>query len=313
LTAVQNTTTGNPPTNFSYGYDAAGNRTSDSTTAYSINDVNEITNTGYTYDADGNMTSDGVRGFEWDAANRMTAIVHPGNGGRTEFSYDGLSRRVQSVEKDGSGSVQRNSRFVWDGMAIAEERDSTGATVVKRFLPEGVQILANVSPNSKLYYAKDHLGSIRSLTNENGTVLSTLDYDAYGNISRAPVPANDTSGGGPTLLGAVSRFTHGSSGTFDINLPLSGAPGVDMRRNGTSGNYTLVLTFDRPVIASTSTTIASGVGSVNGVPLFIGNTATVQLSGVADRQTITLELDNVTGITGATAKVFVAMSVLVWS
>jgi YD repeat-containing protein len=128
--------------------------------------------------------------YQWDAANRLTAIVYPSSAGRTEFTYDGLSRRVQLVEKDGGGAVQRTSKFVWDGMTMAEERDSTGATVVKRFLSEGVQIPANTSPNSKLYYSRDHLGSIRSMTNENGAVLSTLDYDAYGSISRAAVPAN---------------------------------------------------------------------------------------------------------------------------
>jgi RHS repeat-associated protein len=247
-------------------------------------------------------------------SNRLTAINYPGTppatNGRTEFTYDGLGRRVKLVEKDGNGAVQRTSNFVWDGMAMAEQRDSTGATVVKRFLPEGVQILANSFPNSKLYYSRDHLGSIRSLTNENGTVLSTLDYDAYGSISRAPVPANDTSGAGPTLISAVSRLTHGSAGTFDINLPVSGAPGIEMRTQG--GNYTLVLTFDRPVVAATGgATIASGVGSANGVPVFIGNTATVLLSGMADRQTVTVELDNVVGVAGTTAKVFVAMSVLI--
>lgn len=309
LTGVVNTTTGNPPTSFSYGYDAAGNRTSDSTTTYSIDDVNEITNNGYTYDSDGNLTGDGVRGFEWDAANRLTGIVHPGNGGRSEFSYDGLSRRVQITEKDGNGAVQLQISFVWDGSTIVEQRNSTG-TVLKRFLPQGVQIPANSSPNSKLFYSRDHLGSIRSLTNENGTLLSTLDYDSYGSISRPPVPANTTSNG-PVITGAVSRKTHGSAGTFDVNLPLSGAPGIEMRSAaGAAGNYTLVLTFDRPVLSGTAT-MASGVGSAGALPAFSGNTATVQLTGVADRQTVTVELDNVVGVAGTTAKVLVAMSVLV--
>jgi RHS repeat-associated protein len=150
---------------------------------------------------------------------------------------------------------------------------------------------------------------VRGLTNENGTLLSTLDYDPYGGISRGPVPANDTSGAGPTLTAAVPRLTHGSAGTFDINLPLSGAPGIECRRP-VSGTYTLVLTFDRPVLVATSATIASGVGTVSGLPAFSGNTATVQLTGVADRQTITLELDNVVGVVGTTAKVFVAVSML---
>jgi RHS repeat-associated protein len=327
LTRVTNTTTGNSPTSFSYGYDAAGNRTSDSTVAsYSINDINEITNTGYTYDLNGNMTADGVRTYEWDAANRLTAINYPTTppltSGRTEFTYDGLGRRVKLVEKDSGGSVQRTSNFVWDGMTMVEERDSTGTTVVKRFLPEGVQIPANASPNSKLYYSRDHLGSIRGLTNENGMVLSTLDYDSYGGISRAPVPANDTSGGGPVLTGAVSRLTHGSAGTFDVTLPPSGAPGIEMR-NG-SGSYTVLLTFDRTIVldptAPTTAKIVSGVGTVNGMPSSTpgGNTVTVQLSGVADRQTITLEVDNVKGLATTIpptlttrAKVQVAMSVLI--
>lgn len=110
------------------------------------------------------------------------------------------------------------------------------------------------------------------------------------------------------LAGAVSRLTHGSAGTFDVNLPLSGAPGIESRN--VNGSYTIVLTFDRPVISGTAT-LAAGVGTVGALPTFSGNTATVQLSGVADRQTITVELDNVVGVTGLTEKVFVAMSVLV--
>jgi RHS repeat-associated protein len=307
LTGVTNTTAGNPSTSFSYTYDLAGNRTSDSVTpVYTIDNVNQITNTGYTHDVDGNMTNDGVHGFEWDAANRLTAIVYPGDAGRSEFSYDGLGRRVQIVEKDGYGSVQRTSKFVWDGMTIAEERDKYN-NVVKRFLPEGVQVLANASPNSKLFYSRDHLGSVRSLTNETGTLLSTVDYDSYGSISRPPVPANTTSGG-PVITAAESQLTHGSAGMFAIPLPLSGAPGIEMRTQG--GTYTLMLTFDRPVVSGTAT-MASGVGTVNGVPTFSGNTATVQLSAVANRQTITVELDNVVGVTGVTDKVLVAMSVLV--
>jgi hypothetical protein len=72
----------------------------------------------------------------------------------------------------------------------------------------------------------------------------------------------------------------------------------------------LVLTFDRSVLADTSTTLAAGVGSVSSTT-FSGNTATVQLSGVSDRQTITVELDNVVGVVGVNSKVLVSMSVLI--
>jgi RHS repeat-associated protein len=85
-------------TTYNYGYDLAGNRTSDTGT-YAINNLNQITNAGYTYDANGNLMSDIGRTYEWDAANRLTAINYPALGTRTEFVYDGLGRRVQILEK----------------------------------------------------------------------------------------------------------------------------------------------------------------------------------------------------------------------
>jgi RHS repeat-associated protein len=86
-------------TNYNYAYDPAGNRMSDKSGSYSINNLNQITNSGYTYDANGSLTSDIGRTYEWDAANRLTAINYPATGSRTEFTYDGLGRRVQIVEK----------------------------------------------------------------------------------------------------------------------------------------------------------------------------------------------------------------------
>lgn len=85
---------------FAWTYDNAGNRTSDNGGTYTINSVNQITNTGYAYDNNGNLTADPFRTYEWDAANRLTAINYTAIGGRTEFTYDGLGRRVKIVEKN---------------------------------------------------------------------------------------------------------------------------------------------------------------------------------------------------------------------
>src|SRR5205823_5072694 len=48
-----------------------------------------------------------------------------------------------------------------------------------------------------------------------------------------------------TLTGAVSRKTHGgvSEGTFDIDLPLTGSPGIECRTTGGTNDYTMVVTF----------------------------------------------------------------------
>ncbi len=93
------------------------------------------------------------------------------------------------------------------------------------------------------------------------------------------------------LVTAVSRKTHGPAGSFDINLPLSGTPGVECRSSG--GNQTLVFTFSNTVVSG-SATLTVGSGSVSGNPIFSSNTMTVNLVGVTDPQNITVTLDGVT-------------------
>jgi hypothetical protein len=93
------------------------------------------------------------------------------------------------------------------------------------------------------------------------------------------------------LLSAVSRKTHGGAGDFDIDLPLTGEPGVECRSSG--GNHTYVITFSNPMVSGNAS-VTSGIGSVAGSPTFSGNTMTVNLTGVADVQQITVMLSNVT-------------------
>jgi RHS repeat-associated protein len=70
--------------------------------------------------------------------------------------------------------------FVWSGNTIAEERDSTGGTVTKRFFAEGEQRIGG-SDAGLYYYTRDHLGSVREVTNTSGTLYGQYDYDAWGN------------------------------------------------------------------------------------------------------------------------------------
>ena len=92
-------------------------------------------------------------------------------------------------------------------------------------------------------------------------------------------------------MSAASRKIHGSAGTFDIDLPLVGEPGIESRNTG--GDHTLVFTFDNTVVSG-SASVTSGIGSVAGSPTFSGHTMTVELTSVADVQKITVTLHNVT-------------------
>ncbi|MDD2711100.1 MAG: hypothetical protein PHV34_24235 [Verrucomicrobiae bacterium] len=125
-----------------------------------------------TYDNNGNCTSDGVRTFEWDAKNQLVAINQGTH--RSEMVYDGIGRRVQIIEKENGAEVS-NKRFVWVGRTLAEERDSSGAIVAKRFYLRGVQVGEN-----NFYYTQDHLASIREMLDASGTIRARYEYDPYG-------------------------------------------------------------------------------------------------------------------------------------
>jgi hypothetical protein len=95
------------------------------------------------------------------------------------------------------------------------------------------------------------------------------------------------------VVTAVSRKTHGAAGDFDVDLPMSGEPGVECRNGGVNGDHTIVVTFSNNVVSGNAS-LTSGIGSVTGSPTFSNNTMTVNLTGVADVQNIAVTLNNVT-------------------
>ena len=164
-------------------------------------------------------------------------------------------------------------------------------------------------PNFKFALARyNNEGSFDSSFGNGGRVLtdfggfSSQSYSAAlqsdGKILLTGYASNSTTDfalarymGAIQLTSAVSRKIHGSAGTFDINLPLTGAPGVECRDTG--GNHTLVFSFNNRVISG-SVTVTSGTGTVLGAPTFDNNMMTVILTDVADAQTLGLTLHNIT-------------------
>jgi hypothetical protein len=125
------------------------------------------------------------------------------------------------------------------------------------------------------------------------TTTARIKIEAVGNIY-FDVSDTDFSITAPLVLStAASRKAHGGAGTFDVNLPLAGQPGVECRSGGTGGDHTLVVTFNN-IVVSGDATVTDGVGSIAGPPSFSSNTMTVSLAGVADAQTVTVTLSNVT-------------------
>ncbi len=109
------------------------------------------------------------------------------------------------------GTVQAavTKTFLWSGNTIAEERDSTGAIVKKRFFAEGQVNYPTPSNPVKFFYTRDHLGSIREVTDSTGAVVARYDYDAWG--KQVATLGNITS----SDFGYTGHYVHGPS---EMNL-----------------------------------------------------------------------------------------------
>jgi RHS repeat-associated protein len=140
----------------------------------------------------------------------VTAGAH-----RSAFAYNGLSQRVKIVEKD-NGTVTGTKQFVWclGEPQPCEERDVSN-TVTKRYYPQGMQV-----GSTNYYYTRDHLGSIREMTDSSGIVQTRYDYDPYGRRTKV-------NGSVDTDFGFTGHYYHQPSG---LNLALYRAYDADLGR-----------------------------------------------------------------------------------
>ena len=183
-----------------------------------------------------------------------------------------------------SGTSQGSARAVNSAGSVVGN-DSSAFSIP--FLYDGTTTyrLADLLPNGSGWDLSMNTSSSALGISDNGVIVGTGVYNGATH-AYAMVPALQ-------LTSAVSRKTHGGAGAFDIPLPLSGSPGVECRTGGATGDYTLVFTFTNNV-TSGNAGVTSGIGSVSGMPTFSGNTMTVNLTGVANAQTLTVTLSGVT-------------------
>ena len=169
---------------FKYQYDWSGNLTSSTLgigatpTSYTYNAANELTgstqgstNLTYSYDANGNLSgwTSGGLSFSYNTLNQTTAIS--GN----NYSYSGSDQtdRVQAG----------NTSYVSSFNGISSQTDSSGTTYYTRCSCAKGTLVDERTPAGAYYYLFDGLGSIVGLTDSNGTLVSTYQYDPYGNLT----------------------------------------------------------------------------------------------------------------------------------
>lgn len=177
--------------------------------AYGRLDTNTVTvslagTNNYAYDLNGNLLSDGKRGFDYDDENQLIRVTVT-NQWKSEFSYDGKMRRRIRKEYTWNGSWQLASetRYVYDGNLVMQERDGNNVPQVTYTRGSGLSgslegaggiggLLARTDMTSTIsnpqsafahaYYHADGNGNVTMLLTTNQSVAAQYNYDSYGNV-----------------------------------------------------------------------------------------------------------------------------------
>src|SRR5882762_4858241 len=149
---------------------------------------NGLSTTSYAYDNNGNLTSAGngtaTTTYSYDYANRLIALF--AGGATTSYGYDAFGARVYQIVATTSTSTYPFKFF----SVASTTKSSTNWATSTEYVFNGDTLLATVDQQFKngtatgtaktRYVHPDHLGSTNIVTDENDSVVQTLDYYPYG-------------------------------------------------------------------------------------------------------------------------------------
>jgi subtilase family protein len=172
-------------------------------------------------------------------------------------------------------------------------------------IPEGTLIPNGMKFSGTMDDGSSFTGRI---VNQIGHGYTPLDGYGFLNAEAAvgtPLPP-------PVQYSAVSRKTHDTAGTFDIDLPSNGS-GIECRSGGTNGDYKVVFVFPTPLSSVGSAFIASGAGAITSKSIQNGGTeCVVNLTNVANAQKSVVTLNNVIDTAGnSSASISATLGVLI--
>ncbi|MCC8145042.1 MAG: hypothetical protein LIO93_01095 [Bacteroidales bacterium] len=195
-----------PLKSIEYQYDALGNRTTVKTNGiarvYTANAMNEYTaisgdaNQSFQYDRNGNLLSDQTHTYHYDFDNNLIRVDDDNT---ASYLYDALGRRIAKIN-DG-----QRTNFYYAGDQIIEERNGSDDIVATYIFGEGIDDILKMNRNGEAYYYhKNHLGSVMSVTDSQGKVKESYQYDPFGKVSFLDASGNSIAS---TQIGNSILFT----------------------------------------------------------------------------------------------------------
>jgi len=190
----------------------------------------------YFYDDNGCLiekiaNDDTVNTYEYTPENRLVKATLTDNS-TCEYTYDGDLRQVARKKPDGT-----ETWFLHDGVNILMDQATDGTPWAYYNQGIGIDKMISVvewagqTDPQKRYYHADAIGSVRSMTDDDGSQVQTYSYDAWGNITASSgTEANEykfTSRRWEAELGLQynrARFYDPGIGRFITLDPLTGGP-----------------------------------------------------------------------------------------
>ncbi|KQU79357.1 hypothetical protein ASD00_36545 [Ensifer sp. Root31] len=124
------------------------------------------------YDANGNMLSDGVRTLAWDGANRLSTVSQ--NNTTVTLAYGPSGSRAKKTYAFGT--------TLYPDANVEIDRSTPGVDIYTRYPHPDLKIVANAQTGavSTTFLHRDHLSSVRLVTDANGNLVEQTGYAAFG-------------------------------------------------------------------------------------------------------------------------------------
>jgi RHS repeat-associated protein len=187
---------------YGYTYDKVGNR---KTKSEAVNGATTVTD--YVYDANDRLLDETVNqqivaNYTYD--HNGNTLTKTENGITTEYTWDYENRLIAAIVKDANGAIQQAMQYRYNDRGIRVAATVNGvetrylvdevqpyAQVLEEYSPNGMvlveyvygnDLIAQEKASDRTFYHVDGLGSTRILTDAQGSVVTTYNYDAFGKL-----------------------------------------------------------------------------------------------------------------------------------
>ncbi|MCX6580463.1 MAG: hypothetical protein NT166_09790 [Candidatus Aminicenantes bacterium] len=146
-----------------------------------LNQYERFDQWGLSYDLNGNTTQRGTQHITYDYRNQVVSVTDLDK--TINWNYDSLGRRIKQIIT--SGSQTDTTNYYYSGNQVIEERDGNDNVLRQFVYGNGVDEIIRMdkytgTTSAPYYFHTDAIGSTTAVTDADGNVVESVDYDIYG-------------------------------------------------------------------------------------------------------------------------------------